>query len=293
MKSSINFWDEPDLLVLSGSHLYGYSTPESDDDFLGFVLPPIEKEIGMINRFEQKNPSQEQLDAGDDTKVYSLRKFMEHLSRNDTQCLEILFAPESHIKVCTTVGRVMIENRSLFVSKHLFRRFAGYAYSEYRKVRGVALEPIKQTPTEQQVIDQLRNLFRPDKKNMDEIIDRLYANRDRNEVSIFRKLGKARKESIEKYGYSVKNAAHCIRLLMEGTDILETGSISFPLSKSKVDILRKIRSGSPKMEEITALYEHWDAELKKAADNSELPELVDMNKINQLFLNLTLSNSKL
>jgi len=284
-----NFWEKPDLLVLSGSQLYGYATPESDEDLLGFVIPPLSSELGMINRFEQKTPSQKELDAGDDTKVYSLKMFLQHLSRNDTQCLEILFAPPSHIYECTEAGQTVIDSRDLFISKHLFRRFAGYAYSEYRKVRGVALEPLKKTSTEQQVIDQLRNLFRPNRKRMDEIIDLLYADRERKEVSIFRKLGKKRKESIEKYGYSEKNAAHCIRLLMEGTEILETGIISFPLSSEKVSTLRQIRTGEPKMKEITELYEHWDTELKKASDNSELPELTDMNKINDLFLSLTLS----
>jgi len=283
----MNFWEEPDLLVLSGSHLYGYSTPESDEDLLGFVVPPLRTELGLINRFEQKTPSQAELDAGDDTKIYSLKKFITQLSRNDTQCLEILFAPESHIRICNYVGKWVIENRNLFISKHLHRRFAGYAYSEFRKVRGVALEPVKQTPTEQQVIDQIRNLFRPDKKQMDDILDILYADRKREEISIFRKLGKARKESIEKYGYSVKNAAHCIRLLMEGVEIMETGEIKFPISPERLDILRNIRAGKPKFEEVEALFHHFTEELNKACDNSDLPEKLDMEPINELFLDIT------
>jgi predicted nucleotidyltransferase len=285
---NVDFVNDPDLLVLSGSHLYGYSTPESDEDHLGFVRPPIERDIGMIHRFEQKTPTEAELAEGKDRKVYSLRKFLEHLSRNDTQCLEILFAPPSHIVEITEIGQIVMDARDIFVSKHLFRRFAGYAYSEYRKVRGVALEPVKQTPTEQQVIDQIRNLFRPDKKRMDDIIDLLYADRERKEVSVFRKLGAARKESIEKYGYSVKNAAHCLRLLMEGVDILTTGELHFPMPVDRVELLRRIRAGDPDFKEIEELYHHWDAELKKAADNSPLPQTVDMDNVNDLFLELTL-----
>ena len=283
-----NFWDDPDLLVLSGSHLYGYSTPESDEDLLGFVVPPMEIEVGMVNRFEQKTPSREELAAGDDRKVYSLRKFLNQLTRNDTQCLEILFAPESHIKTCTDAGRTLIANRDLFISKHLFKRFAGYAYSEFRKVRGVAIVPETQTPDEQKIIDQIRNAFRPTKKQMDEILEILYEGRPKKEVSVYRKLGEARKKSIDKYGYSVKNAAHCIRLLMEGVEILNSGTISFPLHPDRLDILRNIRAGNKTFKEVEEHFLAWEEALKQAAEISTLPKSVDMNAVNDLFLNLTL-----
>lgn len=281
------FFEEPDLLVLTGSHLYGYATPESDEDLLGFVIPPLKTEISIVNRFEQKIPTKQEMEQGKDCKIYSLKKFLNQLMRNDTQCLELLFAPKSHIKICSEFGQVVINNRNLFVSKHLYKRFAGYAYSEFRKVRGVAAVPEKRTPNEEEVIDQLRNLFRPDKKRMDEILDLLYADRPKKEISVYRKLGEARKQSIDKYGYSVKNAAHCIRLLMEGTEILTTGEIKFPLSNEKINTLRKIRTGEMNFEDVEELYSFWDKTLNEAADNSNLPQKVDQNRVNDLFFDLT------
>ena len=286
------FWENPDLLVLSGSHLYGYSTPESDKDYIGFVLPPLGVEIGMINRFEQKTPSQEELDKGEDQKIYSLRKFLNQLTRNDTQCLEILFAPESHIEKCTTIGETIINNRNLFISKQLYKRFVGYAYSEFRKVRGVAFVPEKQTPNEQKILDQIRNCFNPSKKNMDLIIDMLYENQPKKEVSVYRQLGKQRKNSINKFEYSVKNASHCIRLLMEGIEILNTGNIVYPFNEQKISTLRKIRAGETTFKEVEDLFNCLMEEIKNVAGKSKLPQNVNMKRVNDLFVDLTLRFSQ-
>lgn len=285
---NVDFVNDPDLLVLSGSQLYGYATPESDEDLLGFVRPPIEREVGMIHRFEQKTPSQEDLDAGDDRKVYSLRKFLTQLSRNDTQCLEILFAPATHIRVCTEIGQMVINARDMFVTKQLYKRFAGYAYSEFRKVRAVAEVPQKQTPDEKTLIDQIRNTFRPTKKVMDGVLDLLYEDKPKKQVSVYHKLGAARKSSIDKFGYSVKNAAHCIRLLAEGVELLSTGNLVYPLSPKVVSLLRQIRAGELKFEEVEAIFHQYEEDLKKACDASCLPEKVDMEEVNALFLDLTL-----
>ena len=96
-----DFLKNPDLLVVSGSRLYGYATPESDIDLLGFVIPPIEAELDMLHPFHQKVPNQKDIDAGDDTRIYSLRKFLKSLISNDTQCLEILFAPPISLIACS------------------------------------------------------------------------------------------------------------------------------------------------------------------------------------------------
>jgi uncharacterized protein len=284
-----DFINNPDLLVLSGSHLYGYATPESDYDYLGFVRPPIEKEIGLINKFELKSPSQNDLDTGNDTKIYSLKNFIHQLTRNDTQCIEILFAPKENIKNCTNIGQEIINSRNLFLSKQLYKRFSGYAYSEFRKVRGVAIVPKKQTIQEQEIIQHIRDHFKPNKKNMDQILELLYENQPKKEINIYHQLGAKRKESIQKYEYSVKNAAHCIRLLKEGTEILTTGNLIYPFNSDFVSILKDIRSGKKTYKEVEELYAFYQEEFKKSIILSSLPETIDMMKVNQLFLGLTLN----
>jgi len=280
------FWDKPDLLVLSGSHLYGYSTPESDEDYIGFVIPPMSLELDLFANFDQKTPTKEELESGNDKTVFSLRKFLHSISRNNTQCLEVLYAPEANIREKTEWGQLVIDHRHDFLSKSMYKRFAGYAYSEFRKVRGKAIVPVKQTRTEKDVINDIRNLFSPDKESMDKILDLLYKDREKVEVDIFRQLGEKRKASIRKYGYSVKNAAHCIRLLVEGVQLLEEETLTYPFDRETLDLLVNIRAGNVKYEEIEVLFNEWSERLKCAADKSTLPKKPNVKEINQLYLHI-------
>jgi len=284
-----DFWDKPDLLVVGGSNLYGYATPESDEDLLGFVIPPIETVLGFTE-FEQKVPTKAEQAAGNDKKIYSVKKFFRNLLRNDTQSLEILFAPGELIRECTKAGEAVIACRDLFISRTLYKRFIGYAYSEYRKVRGVRFVPEKRKPTESSAIDQVREVFRPDKKTMDEVIDLLYADRPKVEQSCIGNMGTRRKEDIEKYGYSVKNAAHCIRLLMEGIEILRTGTLTFPRPENELVVLRKMRAGEYSLESVDLIYQDLEAGIKKACDDSDLPAKPDHKKAEKLLISLITEN---
>jgi len=280
-----DFWEVPDLLVVGGSNLYGYATEDSDEDKLGFVIPPIESMLGF-NGFEQKISSQKEMDEGNDYKIYGIRKFFHNLLRNDTQSLEILFAPEDKIKVCSDIGRSVIKNRHLFISKSMYKRFSGYAYSEFRKVRGVSQVPEKQTVDEKTLIDQMRNTFRPSKKAMDEIINLLYEDKPKKEISSFRKLGKKRKESMEKFGFSVKNAAHCIRLLLEGIELLETGNLTFPRPEIDLNLLKSIRAGEKSLEEVTEKFSELEVKLKEADSKSKLPKSANHKSAEKLLIEL-------
>jgi predicted nucleotidyltransferase len=84
--------------VKHGSHLYGTSTPASDQDFKGVHLPSgrnivlgrpedvIDK--GVVAKEGTKNTSE-----AIDSQSFSLQKFLEMLAKGDTVAAEILFAP--------------------------------------------------------------------------------------------------------------------------------------------------------------------------------------------------------
>lgn len=281
---------EPELEVMIGSHLYGYATEKSDYDFLGFCCPNLEYILGMKNFFKHLVPTEKQLEAGEDRSIFSALRFFQQLAKPETRTMEILFAPENKIVHCTELGQKVIDNRDIFLSKKLYRRFWGYATSEWRKVKGTALVPIKRTQTEESIIDSIRTTFSPEKAEMDEIISSLYRNRDREEVPITRKLGATRKEDIKKYGYSVKNAAHTLRLLHEGAELLETGRITFPLPDDLISLLIKIRTGEPSLSEIEPLYETALMRLEKAKESSQLPDNVNLDNINELLLEISIKS---
>jgi len=123
-----NIWDKPDLLVRTGSHLYGCSVPTSDVDTRGFVVEPAEMLLGR-GKFEQHETKAPAPDAV----IWGFKKFFGLLERFSPNTIEIIFAPKEHILEITTVGQLMIDNRKLFLRKELVNSMSGFALSEWNK----------------------------------------------------------------------------------------------------------------------------------------------------------------
>jgi hypothetical protein len=87
---------------------------------------------------------------------------------------------------------------------------------------------------------------------------------------------------VEKFAYDVKFAAHLIRLLTEGIEIMTTGRIQFPLQNR--DLLLSIRNGGYTKEEVLEMAEGLEVELKDL--NSDLPMETDFHKINNLLMSM-------
>ena len=114
--------------TISGSRAYGTNLPKSDTDIRGvFVLP--EKDFYSLKYVSQV------ADTTNDTIYYELKRFIELLADNNPNILELLNAPEDCI-----LQRHEIMNRILakdFLTKKCEKTFAGYAYSQIHKARGL------------------------------------------------------------------------------------------------------------------------------------------------------------
>lgn len=114
--------------TISGSRAYGTDLPKSDTDIRGvFVLP--EKDFYSLKYVSQVT------DATNDTIYYELKRFIELLTNNNPNILELLNAPEDCI-----LQKHEIMNRILakdFLTKKCEKTFAGYAYSQIHKARGL------------------------------------------------------------------------------------------------------------------------------------------------------------
>lgn len=122
----LNFYEKADLLVRTGSHLYGCNVATSDEDTRGFMVPPVEYLLGRKKweQHETKDP---------DTVIWSFPKFFNLLEKFSPNTAEILFAPKEHILKITHVGQMMIDNKHLFVSKQLIKPMQGFAFGEWKK----------------------------------------------------------------------------------------------------------------------------------------------------------------
>lgn len=262
---------KPDLLCLSGSQLYGTSTPESDTDLRGFLVPPYEYLVGLSN-FEQSV-----IREPEDKVVYSIKKFFELLMRGDPTATELLFVPKNKIVTSTYIGHTILANKNIFLSQKLIYRILGYSESEWRKVQGTQLVFEKRTPTEDQVIESIREIFKPSKDNMDEILRMLFENYPKKERKCTEKLGAKRKKQITDFGFCTSSASHTIRLLGQLHELLESQTITFP--RPSAQMLLDIKMGLIKLNVIEALRNQLIGQIQELKSTTKLKEHVSLKEI--------------
>lgn len=131
-------------LTRHGSQAYGTSTPESDLDIRGIAIAPKEYYIGLTNNFEQatsKDP---------DLVIFELRKFLKLSYECNPNTLEILFTDEQDHFYVSKVGKLLLDNREIFLSKRVKFTFQGYANEQMKRIlthRRWLLNPITHQPT--------------------------------------------------------------------------------------------------------------------------------------------------
>lgn len=121
LKDSILF------LCLGGSFSYGTNVETSDIDIRGVCLPSLSDVIGVTN-FEQY------VDNKTDTVIYSLPKFINLVSSCNPNVIEMLFCKEEHYLYVSPLGKKLLENRHLFLSKRAFYTFGGYANAQLNRL---------------------------------------------------------------------------------------------------------------------------------------------------------------
>jgi predicted nucleotidyltransferase len=129
-----------------GSSAYGVSNKTSDVDVYGVCVP--EKTIvfphltGYISGF---GPAPETFDVYQkhhielnkneyDINIYSIIKYFQLCTENNPNMIDSLFVPTRCILHMDDVGDHMRLNRHLFLSKRIFDKMRGYAFSEFKKL---------------------------------------------------------------------------------------------------------------------------------------------------------------
>ena len=109
------------LLVVSGSRAYGTSRDESDLDIRGIYENGYNDILGLAESTFSYNKE------GNDIFLLSLIKAIKSLMRQRSSELELLYSDENNYIALDYVGKELIKNRKLFMSKHIYYTFGGYA----------------------------------------------------------------------------------------------------------------------------------------------------------------------
>ncbi|MCC6371129.1 MAG: nucleotidyltransferase domain-containing protein, partial [Bacteroidia bacterium] len=128
---NLNELKQKQLLLLeciSGSRAYGLNTPQSDTDIKG-VFALNKKEFYGLNYTEQVNNS------SNDVVYYELKRYMDLLSKNNPNILELLATPADCVVYKHPVMDLL--RPEMFLSKLCEHTFAGYAQSQIKKAKGL------------------------------------------------------------------------------------------------------------------------------------------------------------
>jgi uncharacterized protein len=116
--------------TLSGSRAYGMARPESDTDYRGIFIAPKENVITGLFTIDQW------IDPNEDRTLYELRKFMKLLSAQNPNIIELLWVRDEDIITRTPEYDYLRENREMFLSSKARYTFAGYAFSQLKRIKG-------------------------------------------------------------------------------------------------------------------------------------------------------------
>jgi len=305
------------LEIVSGSYLYGTTTPESDKDLVGIFMPPAEYVLGLKNVNEIDLSQTNKDKAGKNTKdainrkLYEYRKFIRLALENNPNILEILFVNPENIVNINKYGVALLEIRHLFPSKQCVSKFLGYAQSQKHKM-AVRRDHFNELMEGHRVLDEWDCIY--DKTTMAEVFNMgpqmpgnptgieepplvffkkpagchiycgdicfepgVYVKKARRKLK--ERIDKAtnRTKLILKYGYDVRFASHLIRLLTEGLTLLRLRRLSFPLSNRET--ILDIKLGKWNIKEVLEYAEYLESEYAQAEQESTLPKLPDYNKI--------------
>lgn len=299
------------LLTLGGSHAYGTNNENSDLDVRGCALNS-KMQILTNESFEQF------VNEATDTTIYSFNKLISLLSNCNPNTIELLGNKPEHYLYVSNIGKELIDNSHLFLSKRAAYSFGGYATAQLRRLDNKAVRLVNQEQRERHILNSIMNAFHtfPEKYfHFEEDNIRLYIDKSEQEeydteifmdvnlhhyplrdyksmwsemnnvVKDYSKIGKRNKNAIE-HNKLGKHMMHLIRLYMMCLDILEKEEIVTYREKEH-ELLMEIRNGKfldgdrQPIPEFYEMVDDYEKKLEYAKNNTNLPDNPDYKRINE------------
>jgi predicted nucleotidyltransferase len=262
-----------------------------------------------------------------DEKYFHIKKFLKLCADCNPNILELLFCPKDCIEYVDPLFKALILNHpEMFINQKLISRFIGYAKSQeqksYTKSNNYLLlekfklglenflysesrKTIKDIATSEDFIDAFNNNFK--------VIEKHHTLTNIESVLILAEMefpfGLLIKEALQRVNdrfnrashrvdgilinrYEPKFLSHTIRLLVEGSQLLTTQKIEFPLSGEDKKAIMDIKLGVTPIEDIPDVVNFYKNKLQKLEEENinNIPKNADYNKINEAYMSIILSS---
>lgn len=303
------------FLTFGGSHAYGTNNENSDIDIRGCVLNRVDELLGRRTFDAYKDPKT-------DTTIYGFNRLINLLLSCNPAIIEMLGCKPEHYVIPMAAGKILLENRKLFLSKQAVYSFGGYANRQLRQLRtyladtepSQAEKESQLLRTTQHMADGIQYRYpgipsssirlymdRSEKPNLDvEVFADInmehvplrtfnsICNEMANTCNTYEKIGK--RNTKKDTAHLNKHIMHLFRLYLMAFDILEKGEI-VTYREADHDFLMDIRNGrflqnGDLTEEFEETLFQFDTRLQYDKKNSDLPELPDLDKVNDLMVEI-------
>lgn len=299
------------ILTLGGSHAYGTNNENSDLDIRGCALNS-KMQILTNENFEQF------VNEATDTTIYSFNKLIGLLSNTNPNTIEMLGNKPDHYFHVSSIGKELIDNAHMFLSKRACYSFGGYANQQLYRLSQKSAHALTQSELEKHILKTMEfmktdfnkrySTFSEDQVNL--YIDKAvqegydteifmdirlthYPLRDycslwselQNVVKSYSKIGKRNEHAIE-HGKIAKHMMHLIRLYIMCLDILEKEKI-ITYREDEHELLMDIRNGkflddnNQPTEEFFEMVNDYEKRLEYAKENTSLPDNPNYKEINE------------
>ena len=236
-----------------------------------------------------------------DCKYYELKKFIRLCLQNNPNIVEFLFIPKDKILLQTEEMDFILNNKHLFISKAIFDKFMGYAISQKKKM---IIKPdnykelllakewllsLNTSELKKHIVEYKNNnlnflKFNDTFANIGDLNFQLHLKLSKILSIIEDRLAAAsyRSDMFLKYGYDLKFASHVVRLLAEGSELLTTGNLVFPLNDAK--LITDIKIGKYEAKEVMEIIETYENNFNNLKNNNNLPTLPEIHKVDKLLI---------
>lgn len=314
LKTNEHLGDRIVFLTLGGSHAYGTNVESSDVDVRGCAMNSATDLLGLTN-FEQV------VETNTDTTVYAFNKLIPLLMSCNPNTIEMLGCEPEHYIVQTDLGREMVKNRKLFLSRRAVHSFGGYANQQLRRLENaLARDRMTQTRKEEHILHSMESAVRAfegkytefehgnlklftapsprediDTEIFADINLKKYPARQFNSLinDLTNVLGTYEKlnhrNHKKDFEHLNKHAMHLVRLYLMCLDILEKEEIK-TYRRDERDMLLEIRYGKYMNEDGTYRQEFFDMvneyekRLEYAKENTSLPDHPDFNRVQEFVM---------
>lgn len=298
------------LLGLGGSHAYGTQTETSDLDVRGIALNK-KNEILTNQKFEQF------VNEETDTTIYAFNKMITLLSNCNPNTIELMGLIPEHYLYIHPIGKELLDNKKLFLSKKAAHSFGGYATAQLRRLDNKSARLLGQEQREHHILNSIlsakdtfpEKYFYYQEDSIDLYVDKAvqegydsevfmdihlhhYPLRDwksmwsemNNIVKDYSKIGKRNSRAIE-HNKLGKHMMHLIRLYLMALDIFEKEEI-ITYRENDLSFLMDIRNGKyltderQPTKEFYEIVDDFEKRLLYAKENTSLPDVPDYKKIN-------------